>query len=175
MKQAMIDFMQKIKNDNLYTPEYAIYPLLKYIENKFNKNIKIWECTDFGNSQITKVLLENNYKNVIKTDIVNGFDFLSDKPDFDFDIIITNPPYSFKDSFIEKCYEYGKPWALLLPLTALEGIKRGNLFREYGISLLVFDRRIEFTGKGANWFATAWFCWNILENNKIIFESLNKK
>lgn len=138
MKKAMIDYMQNIKNDELYTPEYAIKPLLKYLP----KNIKIWECTDYGNSNITKVLKENEYE-VIKTHKDN-FDFLNDKPNFEFDMIITNPPYSIKDEFIKKCYEYKKPFALLLPITSLEGIERGKMFRKNGIELLVFDRRCNF-------------------------------
>ena len=58
MKKAMIDYMKKEKNDELYTPEYAIFPLLKYLP----KNIKIWECTDYGESNITKVLKNNGYE-----------------------------------------------------------------------------------------------------------------
>ena len=37
-----------------------------------------------------------------------------------FDMIITNPPYSLKDEFIKKCYEWNKPFCLLLPITAFE-------------------------------------------------------
>jgi hypothetical protein len=170
MKKAMIDYMQNIKNDELYTHEYAIKPLLKYLP----KNIKIWECTDYGNSNITKVLKENGYE-VIKTHKEN-FDFLNDKPNFEFDMIITNPPYSLKDEFIKKCYEYKKPFALLLPITSLEGIERGKMFRENGIELLVFDRRCNFiydNAKKSNWFNTSWFCYNILPK-QLIFEELNK-
>ena len=138
MKKAMIDYMKKEKNDELYTPEYAIFPLLKYLP----KNIKIWECTDYGESNITKVLKNNGYE-VISTH-KKYFDFLNDDNDFEFDMIITNPPYSLKDEFIKKCYEYKKPFALLLPLTSLEGINRGKMYRENGIELLVFERRCNF-------------------------------
>lgn len=117
MKEAL---KQHTLNDEFYTPESAILPLLKYLP----KNIKIWECTDFGQSEITRILREKGYQ-VISTH-KKDFDFLTDKPDFDFDMIITNPPYSLKDQFIEKCYQYNKPFALLLPITALEGIKRGG-------------------------------------------------
>ena len=120
MKQALIDYMKNGVNDELYTPDYAIDPLLKYLP----KHITIWECTDFGESNITKVLKANGYE-VISTHI-KDFNFLTDVPTFHFDAIITNPPYSLKDEFLEKCYEYGKPFALLLPITALEGIKRGG-------------------------------------------------
>ena len=52
MKQAMVNYMKTEKNDELYTPTYAVKPLLKYLP----KNITRWECTDFGGSNITKVL-----------------------------------------------------------------------------------------------------------------------
>lgn len=170
MKKAMIDYMKNEKNDELYTPDYAIKPLLKYLP----KNKIIWECTDFGNSNITKVLKENGYK-VISTHKEN-FDFLIDKLNFEFDMIITNPPYSLKDEFIKKCYEYKKPFCLLLPITSLEGIERGKMFRENDIQLLVLDRRCNFiynNAKKSNWFNTSWFCWNILPK-QLIFEELIK-
>lgn len=79
---------------------------------------------------------------------------------------------SLKDKFIKKCYEYNKPFALLLPLTALEGIQRGKMYREHGISVIVLDKRIDFTGKGANWFNASWFVWGFLPKNSLIFEAL---
>ena len=170
MKKAMIDYMKNEKNDELYTPDYAIKPLLKYLP----KNKIIWECTDFGKSNITKVLKENGYK-VISTH-KKDFDFLMDDPDFEFDMIITNPPYSLKDDFLKKCYEHDKPFCLLLPITTLEGIERGKMFRENDIQLLVLDRRCNFiydNCKKSNWFNTSWFCWNVLPK-QLIFEELIK-
>lgn len=167
MKKAMIDYMQKEKFDDLYTPEYAIKPLLKYIP----KNITIWECCDFGKSKITKLLKEHGCK-VISTDKEENF--FKYVPKENFDMIITNPPYSLKDDFIKKCYGWGKPFCLLLPITSLEGKTRGRLFRQYGIEILVFDGRVEFiSDKKGNWFNTSWFCWNVLPK-QLIFEELNK-
>lgn len=168
MKRALINYIQKPKYDELYTPEYAIKPLLKYLP----KNITIWECTDYGESNITSILRGGGY-NVISTK-KEDFDFLIDKPDFDFDMIITNPPYSLKDEFIKKCYEYKKPFCLLLPITSLEGIQRGNMFRENGIEVIVFDKRVEFIKDKGNWFNTSWFCWKVL-NKELIFEKLIKE
>ena len=167
MKKTLINYIQNEKYDELYTPEYAIKPLLKHIP----KNIKIWECTDYGRSNITKILKENGYE-VISTH-KKDFDFLIDKANFEFDMILTNPPYSLKDEFISKCYEYGKPFCLLLPLTSLEGIKRGKMYDKNGIELLVFDKRIDFNGKGKCWYNTSWFCWNVLPK-QLMFEELDK-
>lgn len=171
MKNAMVNYMKNTKNDELYTPRYAIYPLLKYLP----KNLKIWECTDYGSSNITKVLKESGYE--VITTHKDNFNFLTDTPDFGFDMIITNPPYSLKDEFLARCYGYCKPFCLLLPLTSLEGVKRGKMFRQYGIELLVLDRRINFiyiNAKKSCWFNTSWFCHNVL-SKQLIFEELLKE
>ena len=158
MKQAMVNYMQQEKNDELYTPDEAIVPILKYLD----KDKIYWECTDFGESNITKVLQENGFK-VIYTS-KNEIDFLKDKPNFEFDVIITNPPYSLKNEFLKRCYEYNKPFALLLPLTALEGKERGKLYREKGIEVIVLDKRINFMKEKKNvWFNTSWFCHDICD------------
>ena len=79
-------------------------------------------------------------------------------------MIATNPPYSEKDAFIRRCYELGKPWAMLMPLTALEGIARRGMFRNNGVGLLVLDRRVQFqAGRKGAWFNTSWFCHGLLD------------
>lgn len=98
MKRAMIEYMQREKFDDLYTPYNAVIPLLKYIP----RGITVWECCDFGNSKITELLKAHGCK-VISTDKEENF--FEYKPNENFDMIITNPPYSLKDEFIKKCYE----------------------------------------------------------------------
>ena len=169
MKKAMINYMKKEKNDELYTPKEAILPILKYLD----KDKIYWECTDFGESNITKILKENGFK-VVHTN-KNEVNFLEADVDFEFDVIITNPPYSLKNEFLKKCYEYQKPFMLLLPLTALEGKERGKLYRKYGIEVIVLDKRINFMKEKKNvWFNTSWFCHNICDE-KLNFECVKEK
>lgn len=164
MKPVMIRYMKNKKNDEFYTPREAVYPLLKYLD----KTKTYWECTDFGDSNIRKVLVENGYK-VIATR-KDEFDFLKDDPLFKYDVIITNPPYSIKNQFLKRCYELNRPFALLLPLTALEGKERGKLYKEKGIELVVLDKRINFMKEKKNvWFNTSWFCHRIC-NKQLNFE-----
>lgn len=166
MKQAMINYIKNEKNDELYTPREAIIPILKYLD----KDKIYWECTDFGDSNIRKVLVKNGFK-VIATR-KEEFDFLKDDPLFKFDVIITNPPYSLKNKFIKRCYELNKPFMLLLPLTALEGKERGKLYRQNGIELIVLDKRINFMKEKNNvWFNTSWFCHKIC-NKALNFEKV---
>jgi len=166
MKQAMINYVKNEKYDEFYTPREAILPLIPYLP----KDKIYWEPTDFGDSEIVKVLKEFDFK-VISTHIKDGFDFLNDTPDFEFDIIITNPPYSLKNQFLRKCYEYQKPFALLLPITALEGKERGEMFRKFGIELLVLDKRINYSRSKKNvWFNSSWFTYKILPQPLIFAE-----
>jgi hypothetical protein len=170
MKEALIAYTQKPKKDHFDTPDYAIRPLLQYIQNDW----VIWEPTDTTRrSRITELLLDHG-NSVISTNKTQ-LDFRIEKPDFAFDCIITNPPYSWKDDFIVSCMAYQKPFALLLPLTALEGVGRGRLFRIMGkkFGVLVLDRRVEFS-EGSVWFNSSWFCYGILPR-QLIFTELHKE
>jgi hypothetical protein len=139
-------------SDECYTPQEALLPLLPYL----NTTTVYYDCTSGISGSIVEHLNENGF--TCKSS--EGRDFLTDTFS-DFDCIITNPPYSKKDKFIEKCYNLNKPFALLLPVSALQGQRRARLFRN-GIELLVLGKRIDFTGKGSPHFGVAWFCKDIL-------------
>jgi hypothetical protein len=155
-------------SDYMQTPKYALNPLIPFIKNEW----KIWECA-WGKGRLFDALKENGF-DVIGSD--KEFDFLTNS--IPCDCIITNPPYSLKDEFLERCYAFGKPFALLMPLTALEGKKRGALYKRNGIQLIIPNRRINFetpSGKGSgSWFQTAWFCWGFGLPKDLNFVELDK-
>jgi hypothetical protein len=67
------------------------------------------------------------------------------------DYIITNPPFSIKDKVIQKVYEYGLKSVLVMPLDALGGVKRHNMYKEYGYpSVYIPSRRISYIGAEEN-------------------------
>ena len=148
------------KSDECYTPNEAITPLINYLD----KSLKWYEPTSGISKSIVNCLDSNGFD--IQSNVDANF-LISDYEDYD--AIITNPPYSIKDKFIEKCYETGKPFALLLPVSSLQGQKRGRMFDKYGIELLVLNKRIDFTGGGSPHVGVAWFCHNILPK-KVVFK-----
>lgn len=156
--------------DELYTPEYAVEPILKYIPRQVKT---IWCPCDTMQSKIIKVLLLAGY-DVIPSHIEQGKDFLNYVPERDYDMILTNPPYSTKDKMLARAYELGKPFAFLLPLTALEGIKRGEMFRKNGVGVVVLDQRIDFNGKGNCWYNTSWFIHTPLTDGRAFFEKIKE-
>ena len=157
MASANLNMLHKTGNNGLsdecYTPIEAIEPLLPYLNN----GVKYYDCT----SGVSGSIVESLRNAGLSCEYSRGRDFLTSTFS-DYDCIITNPPYSKKDKFIEKCYSTGKPFALLLPVSSLQGIARNRMFREYGLELLVLDKRIDFTGKGSPHFGVAWFCHKIL-------------
>jgi len=161
--------IQKIGgSDNFQTPREALNILLPHLKKEW----VIWECA-WGKGKLFNFLKEEGF-NVVGSD--KEFDFLTNYKECD--CIITNPPYSKKDEFLARCYELGKPFALLMPLTALEGKKRGNLYRKHGIQLIIPNKRINFetpSGKGSGaWFQTAWFTWKMNLPMDLMFVELNR-
>ena len=157
------------RSDEFGTPKEAIKPLLPYLKKEWI----IWECA-WGKGSLAKHLESEGF-NVIGE---KNKDFLKYDWGNSFDCIITNPPYSKKEEFLKKSYELGKPFALLMPLTALEGKKRGALYKKFGIQLIIPNKRFNFetpSGKGSgSWFATAWFCFGLNFPNQLNFVEIEK-
>lgn len=106
----------------------------------------IWCPCDKDYSEFVKVFKNAGY-NVINTHIDNGQDFLTYKPDFDFDLIATNIPFSLKNEFIVKVQEYHKPWAFLLSATSVQSASLIQaLSTASNVQFIMFDRRISYTG-----------------------------
>ena len=156
MASSNVNMLKKTSNnihsDECYTPPKAVEPILDFLD----KDKIYYDCTSGISSSIVDYLNANGFTCLSSGDR----DFLNDTLPH-FDVVLTNPPYSKKDKFIERCYEINKPFALLLPVSSLQGIKRGAMFSK-GLELLVLKKRIDFTGKGSPHFGVAWFCYNLL-------------
>jgi hypothetical protein len=167
--ETKIDFIKRGVYDELYTPYEAVEMIIKFIP----KNVKtIWECTAIKNSKIVEILKNNGY-NVITSHIENEQDFFKYEPEA-YDMIITNPPYSLKDKFLKRAFELDKPFMFLLPITTLEGVKRGDLFNNNKIQLLIPNKRFNFipNKKSGAWFQTTWFTHKLELENDLNFISI---
>jgi hypothetical protein len=104
-----------------------------------------------------------------------GNDFLTYVPDFEFDIILDNPPFKNKTKYVERAISFGKPFALFLPLNSFGDNGIPNLFIENGLQpeMLIPDKRTEFENqeKRGISFKTVYICWCVLPK-QIIFTKL---
>lgn len=78
---------RKKDGDELFTPYYAVEPLIKYIPS----DKVIWCPFDKRWSAFVTKLKENGNK-IIATHLEDGYDFLHYEPKEHYDFIISNPP-----------------------------------------------------------------------------------
>lgn len=154
-KQTHLDLVKRLGrtagSDECYTPPDSVQPLLKYLE----QDKTYYEATSGKSGLIVEGFTKFGYN----IEPSNGKDFFECAPSDVYDGVITNPPYSLKDKFIRHCYDLGKPFALFLPVASFQGSARGKMFMEYGMSALVYNNRVDFTGGGSPPFGNAWFMW----------------
>ena len=100
----------KGKNDEYYTPKYAVMPILKYIP----KDSVVWCPFDKLESEFVKQISKTN--KIVYSHIDNGQDFYSYEPD-NWDCIVSNPPFTKKRFIFERALSFNKPFALIMSNT----------------------------------------------------------
>ena len=160
-------------SDEYYTPPEVVKPILKYIDMK-GYPLTVWCPFDTEESQFVKLIHAAGHK-VIASHIDNGENFFYYEPD-EYDLIISNPPFSIKDDILKRLSELNKPYAILLPLPALQGQKRFPYLKN--CQALIFDKRINFYTDEAQTkratgvsFASIYICKDFLPRD-LIFEEL---
>lgn len=77
-----------------------------------------------------------------------------------YDLIITNPPYSLAQQFIEKAIDSNAHQiAMLLRLNYLGSQKRASFWKKHPCDIYVLPKRPSFTGTGTDATEYAWFVW----------------
>ena len=152
------------KNDECYTPIYAVLPILKYIK----KDWVIWCPFDKKDSEFVKEISKTN--KVIFSHIDNGEDFYVYEPKEQWDCIISNPPFTDKRKIFERALSFGKPFALIMTNTWLNDSAPKRLFIDKDLQLLMFDKRIQYNDNKKITFSSSYYCWNFLPKQIIMKE-----
>lgn len=149
------------EKDEYYTPSILVKPILKYIK----PNSVIWCPFDTEDSEFVILLKEAGHK-VIYSHIWLGQDFFFYEPE-NYDIIISNPPFTRKLEVLKRLYELGKPFAMILGLPILNYQEVGEFFLDKELQLLIVDKKVSFDGNTAS-FNNSYFCYKMLPRD-IIF------
>ena len=157
--------------DACQTPSYAIDPLIPYLPVRWT----IWEPA-CGEGHLVDAFADAG-RVVVASDIIQGCNFFEHEPET-WDCLITNPPYSIKYPWLERCYALGRPFALLLPVETLGAQRAQALFVEHGVQIILLDKRINFKMPNVGWegssaqFPVAWFTWGFELETQIVFAKL---
>ncbi len=176
---------ERVKDDYYATPYESTKALL---DVEMIKGNVLEPC--IGGGHIAEVIKEYYPEiEVFGCDLVNrGYqntkvcDFLKESFKQEFDNIITNPPYSLAQEFLEKSMKVvknGGKIAMFLKIQFLEGVKRKELFEIYPPkTVYVFSKRQNpwrnrnpVDEKGKKWSSTmcfAWFVWEKSYNGETI-------
>ena len=158
-------------NDECYTPDYAVQPILEYIP----QDVTVWCPFDTEESEFVKQISKTNP--VTYSHLDKGQDFFQYQPS-EWDIIISNPPFSNKKKFFQRALAFNKPFALIMTNTWLNDSTPKILFKDKDLQLLMFDKRMEFVNPNGQvnnkiTFSSSYYCWNFLPK-QIIMKTLNK-
>jgi hypothetical protein len=161
-------------NDEFYTPEYAIKPILKYIK----PNSIIWCPFDTDESNFVKIFREAGH-DVIATHINQGLDFFETNMECDY--IISNPPYSKKGEVLQRLFELDIPFAMLIGVVGLfESQKRFEMFKNNSFEVMYLNRRVAYFKDYDEQkpslnppFSSVYLCSKMLPH-QIIFEEISK-
>ena len=158
----MITVRDMAKNDEMWTPIEAVAPLFRYIPQ--DEHYIIWEPCPGNGKLIFNLQMAGWYASDFGIK-----DALIDEPSAPnwYDAIITNPPWSKKHLFLQRCVELNKPFALLLPVRTL-GVRRCQVWLD-NVDVLFLAKRVDFTGGGAPYEACAWFTRGLL-NDRMVFQ-----
>lgn len=169
-----MDKLAGSKNDEFYTPRYAIEPILKYIK----PNSKVWCPFDTDESLFVEMIKAEGHI-VVNTHIVNGEDFFDTTVECDY--IISNPPYSIKGDVLQRLFDIGKPFAMLIGVVGLfESQKRFNMFKNNRFEVMYLNKRVAYFKDYADEkpslnppFSSVYLCSNMLPD-RLVFQEINK-
>ena len=176
-------------NDECYTPAYAVEPIAKYVAdyernvwkkngNITKRNLIVWCPFDKKDSEFVKQLSKWAFIDVVFSHIDNGQDFFNYEPK-EWDIIVSNPPFTNKRKYFERALSFNKPFALIMTNTWLNDSAPKQLFKDKDLQLLMFDKRMKFVSPDGRdndkiTFSSSYYCWNFLPK-QIIMEELKIK
>lgn len=149
------EYYRSKDKDEYYTPPILVEAILPYIK----PNSTVWCPFDTNNSEFVIQLYQEGH-NVIHSHIWDGVDFFKCKvPECDY--IISNPPFTKKLKVLDRLYEIGKPFGMILGLPILNYQEVGQFFLDKDLQLLIVDKKVSFDGNTSS-FNNSYFCYKLL-------------
>jgi len=163
-----LNILKKYKLDDYTTPLYVWKMLLDYLD--LGKNTIIYE--PFYNDSKSKTYLGKlGYNNVIH----ENENFFENYDKYEYDIILSNPPYSIKQNILKVLHQLDKPFVLIVPTAIISKLYVKNIFGDDidKIQYIIPNRRLQFEVDGYNQkrccFDTLFMCYKLELQRDIVY------
>ena len=158
---------KKLKNDEWYTNEMTVKLMFDLLDIKQPSTIMMPFDTEASNFVKYAHGLDANL-------LYDISDWL--ETNYEYDYLITNPPFSIKDDVIERCLASGKPSIIVLPIDALGGVRRHKLYKKYSYpTVYIPTKRINYISQDgeatrSNYFHSVIFLFNDPKSSRLLWE-----
>lgn len=159
--------------DNYPTPSILVNMLIPYLEkwerdfiDKNGRKPIIWLPFDTEESKYYTILKEKQFE-VVRSHLNDDKDFFTYQPE-QFDIIVSNPPFSQKLAIMERIvFELKKPFVLLMNMMAINYQNIGNFFQFVGkeIQFIIPDKKVSFDGNTSS-FCSGYVCYKFIDHTE---------
>jgi len=159
--------------DELYTPRSLVEIIGPFFEDWLNywklsnrlngveKSPIVWLPFDTANSEFVKFFKEKYPDVTLKvthiTDPDGKGDFFDRVENEEFDIVISNPPFSEKLKIFKALDDREKPWALVCNMMAINYQEVGEYFVDHPVGFIIPDKKISCNGKTSS-FCLGYYC-----------------
>ena len=157
--------------DNYPTPSILVTMIAPYLGkwevdfiNKNGRRPIIWLPFDTEESRYYTILKSRGFK-VVRSHLNDDKDFFHYQP-AQFDIIVSNPPFSQKLKIMERIiFDLKKPFVLLMNIMCLNYQEIGNLFQFVGkqIQFIIPDKKVSFDGNTSS-FCSGYVCYDFIDH-----------
>lgn len=159
--------------DEYKTPELLITMIFPYLDKwrtefitEHKREPIFWLPFDTNDSNYYKLFVNKGYK-VVRSHLNDDKDFFNWQPS-QFDLIVSNPPFSTKDKIFTRCiYELKRPFVLLMNMMAINYQNIGEIFSAVNpkIQFIIPDKKVSFDGNTSS-FCSGYVCYNFIDHTE---------
>ena len=157
--------------DNYPTPSILVNMLVPYLKkwesdfiSKNGRKPILWLPFDTEESKYYTILKKEGFQ-VVRSHLNDDKDFFNYQPE-QFDIIVSNPPFSTKlDIFERIIFGLKKPFVLLMNMMAINYQNVSNLFQSVNpkIQFIIPDKKVSFDGNTSS-FSSGYVCYDFIDH-----------
>tara|TARA_R110002167_G_scaffold136899_2_gene323736 strand:- start:1951 stop:2436 length:486 start_codon:yes stop_codon:yes gene_type:complete len=156
----LITNAQKFKDDDYETTKEILELLIPYIKD-FNKIYDPFYCAG---------RVKKNWEELGKKCYNEKLDAFDREPPQDFDITISNIPFSMKEKCMKLFFDLKKPFVILMPVSAIGSKWISKYFDK--LQFIIPHKRLNFSKNGkmgvGAWFDTCFYCYGLNLKKDII-------